>query len=176
MNGVHAIFHLPEINPRWVSRHMKHITCTYFIVLVSSLLGFVFILAAISKLTDLLLFLETVRSLKLLPLWGQTVAVWLLPGLELVIGLCLLCRIATREAALIAGCLMVGFLWLSIYSTIIGSNADCGCFKIVVPTVFKLTGWWIVARDVLFLLGCQYLAMHTQNNLPNNKAGAEICK
>lgn len=169
---MHAGFHRLGEKQRHTSRLMKYFTCMYFSTLLSSLLGFIFILAAISKLTDITLFQSTVQGLNYLPLWTQTVAVWWLPGLELVLGLCLLCRIATREASLIAGCLMMSFLWLSIHATLIGSTADCGCFKVVVPAVFKLTGWWIVARDLLLLLGCQYLAMH--NNLPNNKMRVEI--
>jgi uncharacterized membrane protein YphA (DoxX/SURF4 family) len=153
---------------------MKYFIRTYFSILISSLLGFIFILAAISKLTDMPLFQKTVQGLNYLPLWTQTVAVWWLPGIELVLGFCLLCRIATREASLIAGCLMVFFLWLSIHATLIGSTADCGCFKVAVPAAFKLTGWWIVARDFLLVLGCQYLAMHMHDNLPNNKTRVEI--
>lgn len=154
---------------------MRYLIRAYFGVLTSSLLGFVFILAAISKLVDMPHFQNTVQDLHYLPLWARTIAILWLPGLELVVGLCLLCRTGTREAALIAGCLMVIFLWVSVHAAIINPHAGCGCFKIAVPALFNLTGWGIVGRDFLLVLGCQYLVMHKHNNLPS-RAGAEIDK
>lgn len=129
---------------------------------ISMLLGFIFILAASSKLVDLSSFQKTVQGLSLLPQWIRGTAVLLLPGLELTVGLCLLCQIATKEASLIAGCLMIGFLLLSIHATFIGSTADCGCFKVFVPAALRITGWGIVARDFLFLLGCQYVFLYSE--------------
>ena len=148
---------------------MKHPLNRYLSVIVSSLVAFVFILAAVSKLTDMALFQKTVEGLTYLPVGLQKLTVACLPGVEIVVGLCLLCRIAIREASVIAGCLMVGFLWLSIHTAVVGSMAGCGCFKIVAPAVFTLTGWWIVARDFLIMLGCQYLVIHMRDNLPGRK-------
>lgn len=152
---------------------MKRSFDIYSSTAISAVLGFIFILAGISKLVDMTLFQHNVDKLHYLPAWSRAIAVFWLPGLELMVGLCLLCRIAVREASLIALFLMVIFLWLSIHATLIDSKAECGCFKIVVPAIFKLSGWWVVGRDFLFVLGCQYLAMHGYKNLPK-KAGVEI--
>lgn len=115
------------------------------------LMGVIFLLAAFSKIGDLLGFEQSVRHVSFIPFWLAGVAVLTIPGLELALGICLLFRFFPRETALIAAGLLVLFLGMGIYSNLAGQGSGCGCFKIQTPTWLELSGWWVVARNLLFL-------------------------
>lgn len=125
-------------------------------LLASTALGLVFLLAAFSKIGDLEAFHQALNRVTLLPLWVKGVAVLTLPGLELVLGLCLLARVSLRESALISFGLLLGFLGFSLFAVGTGQSGDCGCFRIKVPDGQEMSGWWMVARNAGFLLlaGC----------------------
>jgi triosephosphate isomerase len=116
------------------------------------ILGLVFLTAAFSKIGDLEAFHQSLGRIAFLPFWLQGLAVLTIPGLELVIGLSLLLPAYRREGALLAVGLLVLFLILGIILNTTGHASDCGCFKITLPTWLNLSGWWIVARNLLFLL------------------------
>jgi hypothetical protein len=115
------------------------------------ILGSIFLLASFSKIGNLPEFEGALQSVSVFPQWVKGLTILFLPGMELALGLCLLSRIAIREAGLIATILLMAFLVFGIYSTLNGSASGCHCFKLAVPEWLKLNGWWVVFRNILFL-------------------------
>jgi putative oxidoreductase len=113
------------------------------------LLAAVFLMAAVSKITDLATFEDQVVLHSPLPYRLGVVVAAVLPWLELTCGLCLVLGFAVREAALLTAFLSVLFLCHSLAHE---AEISCHCFEfpISLPQVPK---WWHFARN-LFLLLC----------------------
>jgi uncharacterized membrane protein YphA (DoxX/SURF4 family) len=110
-------------------------------------LGLVFVMAGVSKITDMEGFTQSLTEHSGFdPSWIALIAAGL-PWLELTSGLCLLLGYAWREAALIVSVLLVS---LSIYSFSHLGARSCGCF--LLPGVSQPdTIWWPPARNLLLL-------------------------
>jgi len=110
-------------------------------------LACVFLMAAITKITDLRSFITLVQTRSGLPHQAALAMGCFLPWLELTCGGCLLLGKATREAGLILAVLLIGLLAYSL--THLG-EPDCGCW--VFPRLGTETPWWPVVRNGLLLL------------------------
>ncbi len=111
------------------------------------LLAAVFLMAAVTKVTDLGRFEEQTVLHAHLPPWAETAVVDTLPWLELVCGAALALGYAPREAALVAGVLLAAFL---VHHLVNHAERDCGCFLFpgLVPAELS---WWPPVRDALLL-------------------------
>jgi uncharacterized membrane protein YphA (DoxX/SURF4 family) len=112
------------------------------------ILAGVFLMAAITKITDLHGFADLVLTRSGLPYWAGLITAAFLPWLELTCAACLLLGKAVREAALILAVLLTALL---VYSLLHLNEPDCGCW------VFPKMGseslwWWPPARNFLLLL------------------------
>ncbi len=115
------------------------------------LLAVVFVMAGVTKVTDLHGFADDLILRSPLPYAVAVVAAAFVPWLELTCGLCLALGQATREAAALLGVLLISLLG---YTLLTPSAHDCGCF--LFPKVAELPVWWSLARDLL-LLGCSVI-------------------
>jgi uncharacterized membrane protein YphA (DoxX/SURF4 family) len=115
-------------------------------------LSIIFLVAALSKIGDLGDFQQSLARIAFLPAWLQSVALLFIPGLELALAIALALPSLQREGAALAAGLLVLFLIFGITLNLTGSLSDCGCFKLPLPTWLNLSGWWIVARNLLFLI------------------------
>lgn len=111
-------------------------------------LAAVFLMAAVTKITDLQGFADRILLHSGLPPWIGLPVVWMLPWLELVCGLCLVLGYAVHEAATIAILLLVAFLG---YALTHDAERDCGCFLFFSAAPSTPVGWQIV-RNILLLL------------------------
>jgi uncharacterized membrane protein YphA (DoxX/SURF4 family) len=111
-------------------------------------LAAIFLMAAVTKITDLHRFEDQVLLHTSLPSWLGTGVVILLPWVELTCGLCLALGYAVREAALL---LSLVLLPLFCYSLVHIDEGDCRCY--IFPDLLPAPGWWPPIRD-LFLLLC----------------------
>jgi uncharacterized membrane protein YphA (DoxX/SURF4 family) len=112
-----------------------------------------FLIAAVGKITDLPGFRDylTVHA-GLSPAIAFGVAS-VLPWLELTCGLCLLCGLATREAAALTAVLLVVFL---VHGLIHPVESDCGCGLWPARLAPPPGRAWLLARN-LVLLACALL-------------------
>jgi uncharacterized membrane protein YphA (DoxX/SURF4 family) len=97
-------------------------------LLARLVVGGVWLVAGALKLTDPGASIAAVRAYELLPgSWAETVG-YLLPALELVVGLALVVGVMTRGAAAISAVLFVAFIIgiASVWAR--GMEIDCGCF------------------------------------------------
>jgi methylamine utilization protein MauE len=115
------------------------------------IMGIVFIIAAFSKIGDIAAYNHSLDYIAFLPQWGKALITLFLPGLELTLGMCLLWRINLREATLLTSALLLIFFIFAIYTNIVGHPSGCPCFKLTMPAWAKVAGWWLVARNFIFL-------------------------
>jgi uncharacterized membrane protein YphA (DoxX/SURF4 family) len=115
------------------------------------ILGAVFLLAAFSKIGDLVAFHDAVEKLAFLSIWAKAFSILIIPGLEVALGICFLCHFQIRETAIIASALLLIFLSVEFYANTIGQTVGCGCFHIKAPIWMQLSGWWTVVRDSILL-------------------------
>lgn len=112
-------------------------------------LAVVFVMAGVTKITDLHGFADDVLLHSGLPYSVGVVVAAVLPWLELTCGLCLLGGYAVREAAVLLGILLI---LLFVYSLLHVNDPDCACFVFPKPQALALW-WWPPLRNAL-LLAC----------------------
>jgi len=112
-------------------------------------LAVVFIMAGVTKITDLHGFADEVLLHSGLPYSAGLVVAAVLPWLELTCGACLLAGYAVREAALL---LVILLTLLFVYSLLHLNEPDCACF--VFPKPQALTVWWWPPLRNALLLVC----------------------
>jgi putative oxidoreductase len=111
-------------------------------------LAVVFLMAGVTKVTDLHGFANEVVLHSGLPYSVSLVVAAGLPWLELVCGACLLAGYAVREAALL---LTVLLTMLLVYSLLHRHELDCACFVFPRPDALAVW-WWTPLRNALLLL------------------------
>lgn len=80
-------------------------------------------------------FVHTIASYRILPAWlAGLVGIWLPYG-QIVLALCIGCRIAERSALKVAAIVFITFALAQMAVLIRGMDIDCGCFGFVARTV-----------------------------------------
>jgi len=110
------------------------------------LLAAIFLMAAITKITDLQRFEDQVLLHAGVPYWLGLGIVILVPWFEFTCGLCLALGYAVREAALLLSVLLFA---LSCYSFAHLGEPDCRCYFF--PAVLPTSPWWPPIRNGLLL-------------------------
>jgi len=111
-------------------------------------LAVVFLMAGVTKVTDLHGFADEVTLHSGLPYAAGLGVAAVLPWLELICGACLLAGYAVREAALL---LVILLVFLLVYSLLHLNEPDCACFVFPRPEVLGIW-WWPPLRNFLLLL------------------------
>jgi len=111
-------------------------------------LGAIFIYAALPKIADPAAFAGSVAGYKVLPYFWNYLAAAVLPYLELVCGVLLVCGYRVKAAALIVAALNVAFMAALVSAIVRGLDIDCGCFRQGGP---KTSPWIALGRDAVFL-------------------------
>lgn len=106
----------------------------YFLLAIRIILGFVFIFAAISKVTEPEGFARAITNYKLLPLLLINILAIVLPWVELCAGILLVFGVSVKENSLILSGLLFIFIIAIVISLARGLNIDCGCFGTVAGT------------------------------------------
>lgn len=116
-------------------------------------LGAFFLIAAVSKITDLHGFRDYLTvQVGLAPSPAFVVAA-VLPWLELVCGLCLVSGMASREAAALTAALLVVFI---VFGQLHHVESDCGCALWPAKLSPPPGRLWLLGRNLL-LLACACL-------------------
>ena len=130
---------------------------------VAAVLGAIFLYASYDKILKPADFARIVYHYRLLgpsaSLGYVTPNVWAvtLPWIEAVTGLLLLVGVWRREAALVAGTLLVAFIVAVSYALAQGIDlANCGCFKSTGEG--RGLGWRLIAGDLALLVMAAYVA------------------
>lgn len=100
----------------------------FLLLTIRLFLGFIFVFAAITKVTDPEAFSQAIYNYKLLPDFLINIPAIALPWIELVAGILLVFGISVKEnSAIISGLLLVFIIAIGI-SLARGLDIDCGCF------------------------------------------------
>ena len=108
---------------------MTHILShKYFLLTIRIIVGFVFIFAAVSKVSEPEEFARAISNYKLLPIYLINILAIVLPWIEICAGILLVFGISVKEnSAILSGLLLVFIIAIAI-SLARGLNIDCGCF------------------------------------------------
>lgn len=114
--------------------------------------GGVWIWAGLRKLPDPAASIESVRAYELLPASFVEPVGYLLPPLEVVIGVALVLGLMTRGSALLSALLLVAFVIGISSAWARGLEIDCGCFGDGGANPDAASQYpWEIARDVVLL-------------------------
>ncbi|MGA2403965.1 MAG: MauE/DoxX family redox-associated membrane protein [Syntrophobacteraceae bacterium] len=129
---------------------MKSRAITYSFLCMRLLLGTVFIAASIDKIAHPSEFAKIVLNYQTLPGYLINIVAIVLPWLEALLGLFILCGWWLPGATVVANLLLVAFFGALAQAVARGIDLTCGCFSV------KAAGSphtvWYLARDSLFLL------------------------
>ncbi|MCX6149231.1 MAG: methylamine utilization protein [Ignavibacteriales bacterium] len=137
-----------------IENSYKHIVANLSLNKLFYYTGYYFIAAVlfvsgVSKIIDPQPFLETLNLIKYLPEEVRIAIATALPMIELVLAVLIIGKIKVKITLLHTTVLFSAFFAFSLYGTIAGFNADCGCFG---NTVKSEIGWGMVVRNFLFMI------------------------
>jgi len=113
-------------------------------------LAVTFLMAALTKITDLSAFRERVVLHSGLPAQGAELVAAYLPWLELTCGACLVLGVMRREAAALLALLLLLFVVQALVRPL---EMDCGCLLFLGPSPPASSGWLIARNLLLFCCG-----------------------
>jgi uncharacterized membrane protein YphA (DoxX/SURF4 family) len=122
----------------------------YLFVVARLLLGAVFVAAGAAKIFHPGEFAGLIHNYQILPDPLVNSAAVVLPWLEMLVGVLILCGWWLPGALAIADSLLLVFLVALASAAARGIDIDCGCFS-VRPAASPNFAWYL-ARDMLFLL------------------------
>lgn len=103
----------------------------YLLLIIRLFLGFVFIYAAITKISEPEGFSQAIYNYKLLPLFLVNILAIILPWIELTAGVLLIFGISVKENSAILNGLLIIFIIAIVISLFRGLDINCGCFGTV---------------------------------------------
>jgi uncharacterized membrane protein YphA (DoxX/SURF4 family) len=138
-------------------------THPWLTIRVQIALGAIFAAAALPKIADPPSFAHMIYNYRLVPGTLVNALALVMPWVEILAGLALILGVWRREAAIVAGLLIVVFLAAIGWNLARGHAVDCGCFDLHAAGKSReeqLTDMrWVLVRDVgILLLVAQVLA------------------
>jgi len=103
----------------------------YLLTIIRLFLGFMFIFAAVTKISDPEGFSQAIYNYKIIPLSFVNILAIILPWIELCAGILMIFGISVKEnSAIIFGLLLIFIIAITI-SLFRGLDINCGCFGTV---------------------------------------------
>lgn len=127
-----------------------------FVVLARIIIGAIFLISGLAKISDPARFILTLREFRLFPeVLVPFTAIWL-PWFELLLGLCVLVGLLHRTSALLLAFLNAAFLAAIVSVIMRGIVVDCGCFGMLADMLGlpDMADMKAVARNILFVGLC----------------------
>ena len=123
----------------------------WLIFVLRFVLGFVFVYAAIEKISQPEEFAKAIANYHLLPLFSLNVIALTVPWMELLAGFALIGGVHVRGSSLLLGVLIVVFTLAVSVALLRGLDISCGCFG--TASVSKV-GWTHLFENLAMLGGC----------------------
>jgi uncharacterized membrane protein YphA (DoxX/SURF4 family) len=121
----------------------------YFTLISRLVLGFVFIVASVEKISMPEEFAASVQAYQMVPFALINIFALILPWVELICGIFLLGGICVRASSALLSCLLAMFILVIVIALVKNLQIDCGCFGSSHATPI---GWQKVLEDVGLLL------------------------
>lgn len=122
----------------------KGITHPYLALIFRLYIAGLFIYAGMYKINYAAEFAETIASYRMVPHWGVNVMAVVMPWVEVICGLLLVCGIRVRSCAVILGGLLAVFTAGIAMNLVWDSPISCGCFHSMGDTI----SWQTLVRDL----------------------------
>lgn len=119
--------------------------------IVRLLLGGIFIYASLDKIAYPEEFAKIVQNYNILPGFSVKIVAYLLPWIELILGIFLISGLFIRESAFSLSFLLLVFMIIIGIKSLNGTHENCGCFSNTSP-LSSSNMFIIVLRDAFFLL------------------------
>jgi len=133
---------------------MKKILNNPYLSLIARLVvSWVFIYAAIGKITDPQTFAKEISNYAVMPTFSINIIALVLPWIELFSGILLATGVRIKANAFITGGLLLVFVILVLSAMFRGLNINCGCFSHRIVYV----GWKKVLENSGLIVLCLYL-------------------
>jgi len=146
----------------------KILNTNILLLAIRLFLGFIFIFAAITKVSDPDGFSQSIYNYKLMPDFLINFLAIAFPWIELIAGILLVFGISVKEnSAILSGLLVVFIIAIGI-SMARGLNIDCGCFgtvggtKIGIQKILENIGLLVLGL-ILIKYDSKYLSLSKQN-------------
>ena len=125
-------------------------------VRVQIALGAIFVVAALPKVLDPPSFAHMIYNYRLVPGGAVNALALVMPWVEILVGLALILGVWPREAAALAGLLLLVFIAAIGLNLVRGHAVDCGCFDVhsAGKSREELLNEmrWVLIRDAAMLL------------------------
>ena len=135
--------------PEWLSQ-------PWLTVRVQIALGAIFVVAALPKVIDPPSFAHMIYNYRLMPGAVVNALALVMPWVEILVGLALILGVWPREAAALAGVLLLVFIAAIGFNLARGHAVDCGCFDVhsAGKSREELLNEmrWVLIRDAAMLL------------------------
>lgn len=130
------------------------------------ILGSIFIYASIDKIAFPNEFALIVKKFGILPIPISVLFAYILPFLELILGIFLIVGLFVRQSAAVLSFLLVVFMSIIIFKSINGTLENCGCFSTSQQESSHNLFSFLI-RDTFLLLLCSLL--YFSNKIRKNK-------
>lgn len=150
-----------------LARPADDLTMAVIVVIARFIMGGIFLVSGLAKISDPGRFILTLREFRLFPeVIVPFTAVWL-PWLEFVLGLCLIAGILQRTAALILACMNILFAAAIVSVIARGIVVDCGCFGMIADMLGlpDMADMKAVIRDAVFVALCMVIFVNKSQAL-----------
>ncbi len=121
------------------------------------ILGTVFIIAGIMKMSDPYGFAIAIFSYKLFPLFSINLIAIVVPFIELVVGITLLLQIYPVTSVFIINSLLIIFIISISINLLRGQEFDCGCFSFLSSSENRSSAIQALVRDMVLILVGSYV-------------------
>lgn len=132
------------------------LTHPWLTVRVQIALGAIFVVAALPKVADPPSFAHMIYNYRLVPGAMINALALVMPWVEILVGLALILGVWPREAASLAGLLLLVFIAAIAVNLARGRAVDCGCFDVHAAGKSReellADMRWVIIRDAAILL------------------------
>ena len=126
--------------------------------------GLVFIVASISKISDPMAFSNIIDNYHVTPVFVNNLVALFLPWIELFIGLGLLLDVYPKTCSKLSIILLLWFIFILSLAYFRGININCGCFSVDQGSSSSSDILSRIFQDIVFLVLSFIVKIRTQNN------------
>ena len=140
---------------------MKLLTNKYFLFATKIIVGLIFVISGVIKISNPQEFIETVNNFKMLPPATVNLFVIIIPWVEFASGLLLMFNIFPKETAAIITGLVIIFTIAIVVAMIRSLTFSCGCFGDIFP---QDLGFLKILENLVLLGLTINILINTQEN------------
>ncbi|MBU1697393.1 MAG: DoxX family membrane protein, partial [Proteobacteria bacterium] len=123
------------------------VTNRYLALALRLYIAALFIYAGMHKINYTAEFAETIASYRMAPYWAVNFMAIVMPWIELICGILLVCGIRVRSSIVIAGSFLIIFTMGIAINLLRNAPISCGCFHSMGDTI----SWYTLVRDLIWV-------------------------